>query len=194
MSENRYESDGLGLSPQEKMREYCAVTEWGIDNLLVRKRYLLHTFTMRILASLETRKRQSHLCPAGNALLSVSVNGDIAPCWMYTDEPLFDMGHVDDAEFPAAKADRNELQSHPACRHCVIQPLCFGCKSADYHATGTPSGKSDCDAMRAMVVTAMMRIHSHPDQPMPAAAYYARPSFGEGIHMGLRPAGPGPAA
>jgi radical SAM protein with 4Fe4S-binding SPASM domain len=195
MSENRYEKDSLGLSGAEKMREYGAVTEWGIDNLLERKRYLMHSFTARILATLETRKRNSNICPAGSSLLSVSTQGDISPCWMYTDEAPFDMGHVDDAELLGPKArqvtellSRNELHSHPECQRCVIQPLCFGCKGGDYHATGSPSGKNNCDYMRAMVVTAMMRLHSRPDLPAQPAGYYLRPSFGEREHLRLRPA------
>jgi uncharacterized protein len=196
MSENRYEKDGLGLSAAEKMREYCAVTEWGIDNLLARGRYLMHTFTARILSSLESRKRNSHICPAGNSLLSVSTQGDISPCWMYTDEAPFHMGHIDDnnGDLLGAKAKQvtdllaqNELHSHPECQSCVIQPLCFGCKGGDYHATGTASGKNNCDYMRAMVVTAMMRVHSRPDLPATPADYYDRPAFGELVHERLRP-------
>jgi uncharacterized protein len=194
MSENRHEKDGLGLSSNEKMREYCALTEWGIDNLLARKRYVLHTFTARILASLETRKPQSSLCPAGNSLLSVSTQGDIAPCWMYTDEAPFDMGHVADGDLVGAKAkevakllDENELYSHPACRPCIIQPLCFGCKGGDYHATGTPFGKNNCDYMRAMVLTAIMRVYSRPEIPSTPVECYKRPSFGEIVYEQLRP-------
>jgi uncharacterized protein len=194
MSENRYAKDGLGLSAEECLREYCAVTEWGIDNLLERKKYLMHSFTERLLISLETAQPNSHLCPAGNSLLSVSTKGDVSPCWMYTDEQPFNMGNVKDADFLGHEMkrvnrvlDQFELKSHPECQACIIQPVCFGCKGGDYHATGTPDGKTNCDFMRAMVVTGIMRILDRPDVAPTASQYYDRPSFGESVYKALRP-------
>jgi uncharacterized protein len=194
MSENRYETEGLGLSAEEKMREYCAVTEWGIDNIFERRLYLMHSFTERLLASFESRKKNPYLCPAGNSLLSISTGGKISPCWMFTDEAPYHMGHVDDRDLLGEEAlrvkdslQRFELRSHPECRACLIQPVCFGCKGGDYHATGTPDGKTNCDYMRAMVVTAMMRIFSRPNVPSDGRGYYERPAFGTTIYETLRP-------
>lgn len=194
MSENRHETGGFGLSAEDKIREYCAVTEWGIDNILERQLYLMHSYTERLLASLETRKKNTHLCPAGNSLLSISTQGEVSPCWMFTDETPYRMGHVNDKGLLGEKAqqvidnlERFELHSHPECRACVIQPVCFGCKGGDYHATGTADGKNNCDYMRAMVITAMMRIFSRPDVPIDVRGYYERPSFGASIYKRLRP-------
>ena len=196
MSENRYETGRLGLSADEKIREYCAVTEWGIDNLLERHTYLMHSFTARILASFEQRKKNPFICPAGNSLLAISTGGQVSPCWMYTDETQYAMGHVRDADFLGEKADKvsrmlaqSELGNRPACQDCLIQPVCFGCKGGDFHATGTAGERPNCDYMRAMVVTAMMRIFSRPEVPDESQGYYSRPSFGATMVPRLRPPG-----
>lgn len=194
MSENRHATADLGLSPQEKIREYCAVTEWGIDNVLDRKLYLMHSYTARILASLESRTKNSHLCPAGVSLLSVSTSGEVSPCWMYTDEPNYAMGHVAEEQLFGDRAkhvldtiDKWELQNHPECKRCMIQPLCFGCKGGDFHATGTASRRPNCDYMRAMVATAMMRLFSREHVPDRASAYYERHPYGMSAYEALRP-------
>lgn len=194
MSENRHAKDGLALSNEEKIEQYCAVTEWGIDNLLERGVDLMHDFTARLLKSFERRRRNAQLCPAGNSLLSVSVKGDVTPCWMYTDDAIFDMGSVKESDFLGEKAQTvislmqcNELHSHPECRACLIQPLCFGCKAGDYHATGNPSKKTNCDYMRAIVATTIIRLFSRPYVPAESSGYFTRPSSGQRIYARLRP-------
>ncbi|MGA5764227.1 radical SAM protein [Nonomuraea bangladeshensis] len=194
VSGNRYADSSLLLTNEEKMRQYCAVAEWGVDNLLIRRRRLLHDFTARIINDLATRTRNSVICPAGNSQISVSVKGELSPCWMYTDDPDFTLGHIDDDDLISEagygtlrRMQQAELHSHPHCRSCMIQPLCFGCKGADYHETGTMEGKSNCDFMRAMVATTLMRIFSHRDVPQDIDGYLNRTTPGERDYRRLRP-------
>lgn len=166
MSANPYERDsthGLGLTNEEKIREYCSVSEWGLENLS-QGRFLMHGFTERILRSFETRVRNTTSCPAGTSQLAVSTKGDVSPCWMFTDEKPFYMGNVKKDDFMGPKAaavlqamGEYDLTTHPECRKCWIQPVCFGCRGGDYHATETINGKTDCDYMRAMVETIVLK-------------------------------------
>jgi uncharacterized protein len=195
MSENRYGTEDLALSNVEKIKQYCAVTEWGVDNLLERGQYLMHGFTARLLESFESKRRNTNFCPAGNTQLSVSTTGDVSPCWMFTDEAGFDMGNVRE-DFLGSQGQnvlnnllQNELHSHPECRVCMIQPVCFGCKGGDYHTTGTIDEKTNCDYMRACVATFVMRMFSRPTVPSTSAEYLSRESFGEQILDSLRPKG-----
>lgn len=167
MSANPYERDSthdLGLTNEEKIREYCSVSEWGLDNLF-QGHFLMHGFTQRILHSFETRIRNSSSCPAGTSQLAVSTKGDVSPCWMFTDEKPFYMGNVKKNDFLGPKAaavlqamGEYDLTTHPECRKCWIQPVCFGCRGGDYHATETINGKTDCDYMRAMVETIVLKV------------------------------------
>lgn len=203
VSSNTYADPSTLLTNDEKMRQYCAVTEWGVDNLLIRRRRILHDFTARIVDALAARTRSSMICPAGNSQVSVSVKGELSPCWMYTDDPNYVIGHVEEDQLITDKGwsvlqkmQAAELHSHPDCRACMIQPVCFGCKGADYHSTGTFTGKTNCDFMRAMVATTLMRIFSHEDVPGTVDGYLDRTTYGELIYTRLRPqtAAPVPSA
>lgn len=194
MSENRYGTEPLALSADDKIVEFCAVTEWGLDNLLERGRHLMHGFTERLISSFDTRVPNKSICPAGNSMFSVSVKGEVSPCWMFTDEAPFSLGHVSDADLLGQNSQRvlenlhqYELQSHPECRACFMQPVCFGCKGGDYHSTGSLDGKTNCDFMRAMVATFIMRVFSQRPVPEDVSGYFKRPLFGEQIFPTLRP-------
>ena len=195
MSENRYGTEPLALSAEEKMVEYCAVTEWGLDNLFERDLYLMHSFTERLLGSFDKRVANQSICPAGNSMFSVSTSGEVSPCWMYTDEKPFSLGHVTDEDLLGEHSKRvleetvhrYELHSHPECRACFMQPVCFGCKGGDYHSTGTLDGKTNCDFMRAMVATFIMRVFSRPSVPANVNDYFRVPLFGEKVYRALRP-------
>lgn len=104
------------------------------------------------------------------------------------------MGNVSDDDFLGTEMkkvnhtlDKFELKSHPECQACMIQPVCFGCKGGDYHATGSPDGKTNCDFMRAMVTTAIMRVLERLEVPGTGAEYYTRAPFGESVYQRLRP-------
>lgn len=194
MSENRYGTEPLALSAEDKLVEFCAVTEWGIDNVFERGRYLMHSFTERLIGSFDTRLPNTSICPAGNSMFSVSTKGEVSPCWMFTDEEPFTLGHVSDNDLlgeHSRKVLENlhqyELHSHPECRACFMQPVCFGCKGGDYHSTGSLDGKTNCDFMRAMVATFIMRVFSRPTVPEDVTGYFKRPLFGEEIFTSLRP-------
>jgi uncharacterized protein len=194
MSENRYGTEPLALSAEDKIVEFCAVTEWGLDNIFERGRYLMHSFTERLIGSFDTRTPNKSICPAGNSMLSVSTKGEVSPCWMFTDEEPFVLGHIADADLLGDHSRRvlenlhqYELHSHPECRACYMQPVCFGCKGGDYHSTGSLDGKTNCDYMRAMLATFIMRVFSRPILPEDVSGYFKRPLFGEQIFPTLRP-------
>jgi uncharacterized protein len=163
MSENRYGTQHLALTVDEKIRQLTAVTEWGLENLL-QNQYLMHGFTHRLLQSFREKKKKISICPVGNGMLSVSANGDVYPCWMFIDEKPFYMGNVKKDDFLDIRAaavikvlNQFDLNTSPECRKCWIQSLCFGCRGSDWHVTGAINNHSECEEKRAMVETFILK-------------------------------------
>ncbi|MGW5715104.1 radical SAM protein [Amycolatopsis sp. NPDC003865] len=198
MSTNRHidPSSDIGLSNEEKIHQYCSVTEWGIKNLLERGQVLLHDYTARILVSLSARRGNLSLCPAGTSQLALSTSGNISPCWMFTDEDEYSLGTVwkdgaildDHAYQRLRRLNELELHAHPLCKACAIQPLCFGCKGADYHESGTTTGKPNCDYMRAMVATCISTVFRYTTDPRnPGGLAATNGTFGEQVWPDMIP-------
>lgn len=164
MTETEYGTEPLALTVDDKIREYGAGTEWGLENLL-KNQMLMPGLSYRFLRSFIKKRKNIHICPAGSGLLSVSTSGDVYPCWMYTDQKPFYMGNVKKDDFLGIRAaavldvlNKFDLHSHPECQKCWIQPVCFGCKGGDFLATKTIDKKTECDFMRAMVETFILKM------------------------------------
>jgi len=197
MSRNRHidPAKDLGLSVEEKIEQFCRVSEWGIRNL-IEGRILIHDYTARILVSLAAQAKNHTVCPAGSSQLSVSMNGEVTPCWMFTDEPDYSLGSVwSEGELLGEHARERlqdlgevDLHSHPLCKACSIQSVCFGCKGGDFHESGEFSGKPNCDYMRAMVATCISSVFTFASRTTSSEASAQRvPTFGERIWRDLIP-------
>ena len=188
MSRNRYlEDDGLGLSVEDKVEQFCSASAWSIDRLLGTGDLLMHDYTLRILVGLSKREVNEFICPAGNSQIAVSTAGELSPCWMFTDEASVDMGSVWDREPIIEQAQpvldtlaALELRDHPVCQACVMQPVCFGCKGGDFHEGSALDAKPNCDYMRAMLATVISTVLRRDRESATA-------SLGERVWPELRP-------
>lgn len=182
----------LTLSLGEQIREYAAAAEWSVDNLLVRGDWMANSFSARVLQALTARSPSRSICAAGHDLLCIAGDGGVYPCWMFVGEPDLKLGSFlepDPRPWDWTQAHAlfapGDLDAHPSCRDCFARSLCFGCRAADFRATGDRAGKPGCLFTQAIIASVLLRIfhvtdHGAP-RPTTTAEYLARPSFGERI-------------
>jgi uncharacterized protein len=202
VSAGAYTPADLTLSMEEQIAEYCAAAEWTVDNLLIRDDWMGHSFAARVLQALATRSRSPSVCSAGRDLLCVAGDGAVYPCWMYIGEADMRLGSfLEPAEGPwdwsrvAGLLGPGDLDAHADCRTCFARGLCFGCRAADFRATGDVSGKPACALTQGIIASVLLRIFSAPRPgerpPASAADYLSRPPFGArlfGLTEGSAPA------
>ena len=192
VSAGPYTLPALTLSLAEQIREYCAAAEWTVDNLMVRGDWMGNSFSARVLQSLTAKSRSRSICAAGHDLLCVAGDGGVYPCWMFIGEPDLHLGSFlrpdpRPWDWSQAKAllGPGDLGEHAACQGCFARDLCFGCRAADFRATGDRAGKASCLFTQAIIATVLLRIfhvtRAGADEPRTAAEYLGRPSFGERI-------------
>jgi len=77
-----------------------------------------------------------HICVAGNSTLSVSVEGDVYPCFMFTNQDSLCLGNVKDSNLFKSEKFKSKLKKigefsdktkNPECKKCFIRSLCVGC-------------------------------------------------------------------
>ena len=114
-----------------------------------------------IVRKLEKRMiSPDYICDAGFGLFSVSCDGDIYPCHLFTDVTDYKLGNVDDDLFgndtflsrTREWESFNRRQSEP-CRSCFGNRLCIGCLGANYFRTGNERTPSPfiCDMFRKVL-------------------------------------------
>lgn len=101
-----------------------------------------------------------YICDAGFGLFSISCDGDIYPCHLFTDVTEYRLGSVEDRLFENADFLRrsqawesyDRRQSEP-CRSCFGNRLCIGCLGANYFRTGDEHTPSPfiCDMFRKVL-------------------------------------------
>lgn len=137
------------------------------DNL---HRVSMYTYSIaaRIINNVLRKEYVDYLCYAGLTSLSVSINGDVYPCFMFTDDEQFCMGNIYDEDLfnqPNYKEIRRRLinytkNSISKCKDCFIKNSCFGCLGLNFLETGSVFEISDdtCDMYRKMTEQAIYRI------------------------------------
>ena len=112
-------------------------------------------------------KGSSYICDAGIGTISVSVKGDVYPCFMFTDMDSIKLGNVKDTELFRNK-NFHEIRSkflqfsnkenNAECRTCFIRNLCSGCLGLNYFNSGDPLELSTeiCDMFRNMVKSVLV--------------------------------------
>lgn len=114
-------------------------------------------------------KSTSLLCPAGSGTLSVSVIGNIFPCFMVTDEESLNMGSVFDPNVFFSKQFNTiqnktcsflNAQTNTTCNSCFARKLCSNCLGFSLLDTGNPFKLSDesCIMTKKMAEKAMVGL------------------------------------
>ncbi len=125
-----------------------------------------------LLAGLETCLKHGiyseYLCNAGLGTISVSVSGDIYPCFYFTDRTDFHVANVgDDSYVIDAAIERMRLDYSskkklelPVCRDCFANTVCHGCLGANLDSTGNLFRNSitSCEITRQMLEKLLIRL------------------------------------
>lgn len=102
-----------------------------------------------------------YICVAGNSTLSVSVEGNIYPCFMFTNERGLCLGNIAEPNvFKSAVfiSKLHELEAfsdktrNPECKKCFIKTLCVGCLglNANYKNNHFEINSKICEMFRQM--------------------------------------------
>lgn len=122
----------------------------------------LYTFSLaqRIVSTLYTKKTGKYLCEAGLSTYSISINGDIYPCFMFTDDKeqcmgnIFDKGVFQSEKFKAKvkKLFHYNKNTIAECENCFIKKSCNGCLGINLLETGDVFrvSKETCEMYRQM--------------------------------------------
>lgn len=131
----------------------------------------LYTFSLaqRIVLSLYTKRTGKYLCEAGLSTYSVSINGDVYPCFMFTDDETLCMGNIFDQGFFESERFRTEVkqlfhynkETIDECKECFIKKSCNGCLGINLLETGNVFNvsKETCDMYRQMTEQVIYNLY-----------------------------------
>jgi uncharacterized protein len=119
---------------------------------------MVDSYTLRLIKAILYKEKIECYCPAGITTLSVSTNGEIYPCFMFTGKKEFSIGNVLKNETDLFKLSEvndllkmaNKLDNHK-CKSCWAKSLCFGCIGNDYIVTGSIWDKPNCDFIKRFI-------------------------------------------
>lgn len=128
-----------------------------------------YAIAAKMVTNLYKKERTQYLCSAGLNALSVSIDGDVYPCFMFTDDKSLCMGNIYDDEFLKQDKFKNiqqrlidfKKENIPECKDCFMQKSCFGCLGINLLETGSvfhPS-KESCDMYRQMMEQVIYRVY-----------------------------------
>ncbi len=107
-----------------------------------------------------------YICVAGNGTLSVSVEGNVYPCFMFTNEEGLCLGNITNSNIFNSQTFNEKLQElrefsdktkNPDCSKCFIKTLCVGCLglNARYETDHFEINNKMCDMFRKMAERAI---------------------------------------
>ncbi|MCH5297928.1 MAG: radical SAM protein [Ruminococcus sp.] len=126
----------------------------------------------RVIQSLRNRTTSRFFCGAGLTDYSVSIKGDIYPCFMFTDIESYKLGNVWSEksffESPEYSTWRNKFLSFNKyecgeCAECFNNRICSGCLGTNYFNTGNifkPS-KMYCDMQKALTENVLLELSEY---------------------------------
>ncbi len=138
---------------------------------------LNYSLVNRIINSLNLKQNSPYFCTAGYNTISVSVNGDVYPCFMFTDVEKFLMGNVEDDNLFKSENYLDILREFfelkkteiDQCKDCFINKFCSGCLGLNYIQTNelikTP--EEHCEMKRKMaeqVILEIVEINKDPEK------------------------------
>lgn len=125
----------------------------------------------RIFAGLKnkTYKGSRYICDAGVGTLSVSICGDVYPCFMFTDQDDIKLGNIENPELFESTLFNSQLKriqdfslksSNTECEKCYINTLCNGCLGLNSYHSGNPLVLSNeiCQMFRRMTDRAIINF------------------------------------
>jgi uncharacterized protein len=127
-----------------------------------------YSLVQRIINAFNTKKYSSYICEAGIGSLSVSTQGDIYPCFIFTDDEDLQIGNVFDENIFSSDKYIDCLKQfisfdkfkNKKCKNCFINTLCSGCLGMDYRETGKMFELSEvtCDMFKKMVEKVIVNL------------------------------------
>lgn len=135
-----------------------------------------YSLIQRILSGLHSKSpANTYICDAGVGTLSVSVNGDVYPCFMFTDLPDIKLGNISDDNLFSSKKYTSRLLKlnkvnskihNGICEDCFLNTSCSGCLGTNLFNTGDVFNLDEktCDMHRNMFENCIIQISSHIDQ------------------------------
>ena len=101
--------------------------------------------------------------------MSVSIDGDVYPCFMFTDDTSLCMGNIYEDDFMHQEKFTSIIQrlmefkkeNIPECKDCFMQKSCFGCLGLNLLETGSvfKTSKESCDMYRQMMEQVIYRVY-----------------------------------
>lgn len=128
-----------------------------------------YSLVQRIVLSLYTKRGGTHLCEAGLSTYSVSINGDVYPCFMFTDDENMCIGNIFDDEMferdkfknMVHKLEQFSKSNIPECQSCFIRQSCSGCLGINLLETGDvfSLGSETCEMYRQMTEQVIYNLY-----------------------------------
>lgn len=125
----------------------------------------------RIFYALKNKeaKGSRYICDAGVGTISVSVGGDVYPCFMFTDQEELKLGNIMDPKLFDSAIFREQLKrirdfsfkgKNAECEKCYINTLCNGCLGLNSYHSGDPLVLSNeiCEMFRNMTDRAIINF------------------------------------
>lgn len=131
---------------------------------------LTYSLAQRIINALKNKEYKSEMiCDAGIGTISVTTNGDIYPCFMFTDNPKMKYGSIwEENLFDSDQYHnlRNTLDNflfkdkNEKCQNCFIKYICNSCLGLSSYHSGDPFVLSEdiCNMFRDMTEAAIVEF------------------------------------
>lgn len=128
-----------------------------------------YSLVERFLTALITKNYNKRICDAGTGTLSVSINGDVYPCFLFTDDNRLCMGNVmvenvfESEQFQKifSRFEHFNKDENEECRRCFIRKSCNGCFGMSYLETGKVFQLSGitCEMARKMTERLILNLY-----------------------------------
>lgn len=148
----------------------------SVDEVFKKDNSPSYTFVERIVRALSNKMPGSpYICDAGVGTLSVSVKGDIYPCFMFTDDEELILGSVfDKGVFKSKKLVQvlktvenfNIKKNNSDCKDCFANNICTGCLGLNQISTGSlyELDKKYCEMTKKMVEIVLVNLATKIDK------------------------------
>jgi len=123
----------------------------------------------RIVSALYTKRISQYLCEVGISTYSVSINGDVYPYFMFTDDTNMCIGNVyDDLIFESRKfkdmvcrLEQFSKKNIKECQSCFIHQSCNGCLGINFLEMGSvfKLGAETCEMYRQMTEQVIYNLY-----------------------------------
>lgn len=134
---------------------------------------LSYSLMQRIIVGIANHtKGNNHICSAGVGTLSVSIKGDVYPCFMFTDEDDLKLGNIKDDNlfesytFQTKLAKLQEFSNkslNVECSSCFMRKLCNGCLglNANHKGDDFEINHKICEMYRDMAKQVIIQCVKH---------------------------------